>query len=276
MPLGARRRQLLKRQPAPVADLDRIETVARRQQREDPPLKEGRVHAELQHHAATELRAQAVDQLAQEGHRLLRVVDVPRPVLQAQDVAGLSEVRDESVVARVFAMVGIEAAEGPGDLHAGAHDGPSTSMVRRGSCRAAIASVTRVWLRATSGARVSWVNCLSQLAMVRADGIRARPQKRVMSGRRPDSEMLQPPAADDEQGQEQQPQPGAAVVTAQTAAGLAQAGHEIDPVHVAAHQLQPTVGGEGLRHELDRKIGLDHPWQLATLKRIEGPPVSEG
>jgi hypothetical protein len=44
-PLGARRRQLLERQPAPVADLDRVAAVAGRQQREDPPLKKGRVHA---------------------------------------------------------------------------------------------------------------------------------------------------------------------------------------------------------------------------------------
>src|SRR5262249_30086818 len=54
----------LQRQPAPVADLDRVGTAARGQQAQDVALEEGRVHAELQGEAPAERGPQAVDHLA--------------------------------------------------------------------------------------------------------------------------------------------------------------------------------------------------------------------
>ncbi len=44
------------------------------------------------------------------------------------------------------------------------------------------ADTSRSWLSWTSGARATSVNCRSQLARVRAVGIRASPQKRAISG----------------------------------------------------------------------------------------------
>ena len=56
------------------------------------------------------------------GHGLLGVVDVARAVLQPEDVAGLGHVGDQRVVARVFPMMGVEAAEGPADGGPGPDD----------------------------------------------------------------------------------------------------------------------------------------------------------
>ena len=64
-----------------------------------------------------------IDELAHEGDGLLRIVDVARPVLDAQDVASLGDVGEQRVVAEVFPMMGIEAPEDPADLRPGAHDG---------------------------------------------------------------------------------------------------------------------------------------------------------
>jgi hypothetical protein len=62
---------------------------------ENPALEEGGVHAELQRHTPAELAAQVVDDLPQERDRLLGVVDIARPVLQPEDVAGLRDVGQE-------------------------------------------------------------------------------------------------------------------------------------------------------------------------------------
>ena len=99
-PPAARRRDRLERQPTPVPDLDRIATVPGGEQRENPALAEGGVHAKLQRHASAELATEVVDDLPQERDRLLGVVDIARAVLQPEDVAGLRDVGQERVVAQ--------------------------------------------------------------------------------------------------------------------------------------------------------------------------------
>ena len=67
---------------------------------------------------AAESLAEVVDQLPQERDRLLGVMDIARAVLQADDVAGLRDVGQQRIVARILPMMRIEAPEGPADLHA--------------------------------------------------------------------------------------------------------------------------------------------------------------
>jgi hypothetical protein len=83
-----------------------------REQAQDLPLEKGRVHAELQGGGAPDARAEAVDELPQAGDGLLGVMDVPRAILEAQDVPSLGEMGHERVVAQGLAMMGIEAVAG--------------------------------------------------------------------------------------------------------------------------------------------------------------------
>ena len=63
-------------------------------------------------------------------------------VLAAQDVARLGQMGEQRIVAGVLAMVRVEAPKRPRDRGHGATTVPSTSMVRRGSRKRAMASVT--------------------------------------------------------------------------------------------------------------------------------------
>jgi hypothetical protein len=122
LPARAGLGQLLERQPAPVPDLDGIGAAASGQELETGALAEGGVHAELHGERAAQARPQAVEELPEEGHGLLGVVDVARPVLEPQDVPGLGEMGDQRVVGRVLPVMGVEPAERPGDRRAGADD----------------------------------------------------------------------------------------------------------------------------------------------------------
>ena len=122
LPVAARGGDRLEREPTPIANLDRIATLAGGEQLENPALEEGRVHAELQYDASPEPAAQVLDELAQERDGLLGVVHVARAVLQPEDVAGLGHVGDQRVVARVLPVMGVEPAERPANRGSGADD----------------------------------------------------------------------------------------------------------------------------------------------------------
>ena len=115
LPPAAGGGHLLEGQPAPVADLDGVAALVGGEQPEDPLLEEGGVHAELQGHAPAEAAPQVLDDLAQERHGLFGVVHVAGTVLDPEDVAGLGDVREQGVVAGIFAVMGVEAAERPAD-----------------------------------------------------------------------------------------------------------------------------------------------------------------
>src|SRR5262249_11300081 len=97
LPLGG---ELLERQPAPVAGLDRVGAAPRGEQAEDIALEKGRIHAEFQGQRATETGADAVNEFAHERDSLLRVMDIPGPVLEAQDVPRLRHVGEQRIVAQ--------------------------------------------------------------------------------------------------------------------------------------------------------------------------------
>ena len=75
--------------------------------------------------------------------------------------------------------------------------------------------------------------------------------------------MLQPPGADVRQGQEQQGEPGAAVVAAECGTRGVQPARQFDLAHVPAQQFQAAVRREPLGNERDRQISLDHLSQRA-------------
>jgi hypothetical protein len=113
LPAAAGGGDRLEREPAPVADLDRVATLLCGEHVQNPALEEGRVHAELQGHVPAEPAAQVVDHLAQERDGLFGVVHVAGAVLQPEDVAGLGHVGNQGIVARVLPVMRGEAAEGP-------------------------------------------------------------------------------------------------------------------------------------------------------------------
>jgi hypothetical protein len=156
LPPPARGGERLEREPAPVADLDRVATLPRGEQVQNPALEEGGVHAELQGHARA---GSSAGGCGRSGH-----------------------MGDQRIVARVLPVMRVEARNAQPTVAPVRITEPSTSIVRRGRSNRASASVTRSRLSATSGASVSWVNWRNQSATVRRVGTRARPQKRVTRG----------------------------------------------------------------------------------------------
>ncbi len=170
--------QLLEGQPVPVADLDGVAAVPGREQTQHRGLAEGGVHADFQRQAPAKAGAKAVDHLPEEGHGLLGIVDVARPVLAAQDVARLGEMSQQGVVAGVLAMVRIEAPKGPGHGGPGADDSAIDvdGQARQLQPRDGVGDEVVIELdeRSQRGAR--------ELSQPIGHGIRANPQKRAISG----------------------------------------------------------------------------------------------
>jgi hypothetical protein len=72
------------------------------------------------------------------------------------------------------------------------------------------------------------------------------------------AQVFEAPRTDVEQGDHDQRQARPAVVTGHRCHRATQPRHHVEPVQVAADQLQAAVGRELLSHELDRQITLDH------------------
>src|SRR6059036_244056 len=174
--------QLLERQPAPVAHLDGIGAAPGGEQPQHIRLEKRGIHAEFERDAPPQAAADRVDELAEERGGLLGVVHVAGAILDPQDVAGLLDVGEQRVVAAVLPMVRIEAAKGPGDGGAGAHDGaidierdPKNVEARQRVEHELLIEPDQRPQRLLREAR-------SQLLTVRAVGTRASPAKRRTSG----------------------------------------------------------------------------------------------
>ena len=192
------------------------------------------------------------------------VVHVARAIFDAQDVAGLRHMSEQRIVAAVLPMMRIEAAEGPGDRGASAHDGAVD-----------IESESR---------QVQPDQRVQHEVLVEPDQraerlLRDAPQPVAHRARRRDTgqprkaayeripgqilQMLQPTRTDVRQRHEQQGEPGTSVIAAERGAGGLQSARQIEPVHVAADQLQPAVRRQVLGDERDGQIPLDHLPQRA-------------
>jgi hypothetical protein len=249
----------LRGQPAPVADLDGVGAVPPREQAQHVALEKRGIHAEFERHAAAQAPADALDHIAQEGRRLLGVVDVPRPVLEPQDVAGLRDVRQQRVVTAVFPMMRIEAAKGPGDRRAGADHGAVDidGEARHLEPRQRVEHDLPIQLN--EGPQ----RLLREASQPVAD--RARRGQPGESGEATDEgiadeilHMLQSTRPDVEEREEQQSEPRAAVVATEPGTRGVQAARKLEAAHVPPHQFEATVRGELLRDERDRQIPLDH------------------
>src|SRR6266568_411299 len=242
VPVAARRGQLLEGQPAPVPDLDGIGAVPGREQPQDIALEKRRVHAELERERGAEPLADRHDHRAEERRRLLGVVDIPGPVLEPQDVAGLRHVSQERVVTGILAVVGIEAAKGPADRGAGADDGavdverePGQAQPREGVEHDLLVEPDERPER-----------LVSEPAQPIGDRARRREPgepTEAANERIADEilQMLHAPGPDVEQGEQQQ----------------------AEAARIAAEQLEAAVRRELLGNELDGQISLDHPPQAA-------------
>ena len=205
-----------------------------------------------------------VDELPKERRGLLGVVHVAGPILDPQDVAGLGHVREQRVVAAIFPVVGIEAAEGPGDGGAGAHDGAVDIEREPRDVQPGQGVEHEVLVEPDQRPQ----RLLREAPQPVAHGARRRhagqtreaPHERVADQV---LQMLQPPRADVRQGQQQQGQARAAVVAAERRARGVQPARQIDPAHVAAQQFEAAVRRELLGNERDRQIPLDHLPQRA-------------
>jgi len=254
--------QLLEGQPAPVADLDGVGTAPGGQEAQDVALEESRVHAELEREATTEGRAQAGDDLPQEGPGLLRIVHIAGPILDPQDVARLGEMGQERVVAGILAVMGIEAAEG--STHGGPRADHGAIKVDRqpwqGQALDGVDDEGLVELdeRAQGG--------LGELAQPVADGAGGGDPRQPAEAReqripRDIAQVLQPPSADVEQAEHEQREASSAIVAARRATRRAQPLRHVPLLQIAPEQLQATVRGQLLLDELDVQLPLDQPSQ---------------
>jgi hypothetical protein len=76
-------------------------------------LTERRVHAEFQGQAPAQAGAEAVDHGAEEGRRLLGVVDGARLVLAPQDMACLGQMREQGMASAAGETITDAGIEGP-------------------------------------------------------------------------------------------------------------------------------------------------------------------
>ena len=270
-PPAARGRDRLERQPAPVPDLDRIATVPRREQGENPALEEGRVHAKLQRHAPAELAAQVVDHFPQERDGLLGIVDIARPVFQPEDVAGLRDVGQQRIVARVLPMVRVEPPEGPADGgpspdHGAVHVDGDPGQVQAGQGLGHEITVER------HEGRQGLLRELPEPVRHGAAGwqpgqaAEARDQRVAAQ----EAEMFQPAGPGIEQGEQHQGHSHAAVITGQTGERPTQARGQTDPSQIPAQQFQATVRRERLGTNWMARSPLTTRRKLAIVKRIRG------
>src|SRR5215472_5557081 len=270
-------RQLLEGQPAPVADLDSVGTAAGGQEAQHVPLKEGRIHPELEGAAAAEGGPQALDHLTQEGNGLLGVMHVARPILHPQDVARLREVGQERVIAGIFPVMGIEAAKSP------AHGGPRADhgaievngQPRQGEPLDHIDDEIVVELDERGQGR------LRELPQPVANGARAGdPSQATEAGEEgiagDIAQVLQPPGADVEQREDEQGQVAGPVVAARVDTGGAQPPWHFVLSQVAAEQFQTTVRRQLLLDELDVQLPLDQPSQARYAQPHQRGLLCEG
>jgi hypothetical protein len=208
---------------------------------------------------AAEAAAQVVDDLAQERHRLLGIMHVARAVLPLQDVAGLRHVSEQRVVARVLAVMGVEAPERPADRAPRADDRAihvdrETRELQAGEVLAYEVAIERDEGR--EGLLRELAKPVAHCAARGQAGQAAEARDERIAGEI--TQMLQAPSADVEQRQDHQGQPRAAVITAQAREGLAQPRDHVDLPQIALQQLEAAVRSQRLGDELDRKITLDH------------------
>ena len=95
LPTTALPDQRQKAQPFKERNFDRIARPFSFQKLKDLPLEKGPVHAKLQRQTSSQPYSQIVDQIAQEACGSLGVVDVAGPVLDSQNVSGLSQMRED-------------------------------------------------------------------------------------------------------------------------------------------------------------------------------------
>jgi len=246
-------------QPTPVPDLDGVSAAPLGEEAQDVALEKRGVHAELEGNGPPDAGLEAVDEVAQEGDGLLRVMDVPRTILEAEDVAGLGQMREERVVAQVLPMMRIEAAEGP--LHGGSrgHDGPIDVDGQAGQLEFRDGLDHEITIEVDQGRQGGAGELLEPVA----DGVGRRHaghateagEERVAGEI---AQVFKAPGADVEQRHHQQRQPSPTVVARHSGHRATQTRHHVEPVQVAAHQLKATVRREILLYELDRQITLDH------------------
>jgi hypothetical protein len=191
-------------------------------------------------------------------------VHVTRPILDPQNVAGLRDMREQRVVAAIFPVVGIEAAEGPGDGGAGAHDGAVDIEREPGDVQPRHCVEHEVLIEPHQGAQ----RLLREAPEPVTHGARRRhagQASKAAHERIPDQilQVLQPARANVRQREEQQRQARAAVIPTEGGARGMQMARQIDPLQIPSHQLQSTVRRELLGNERDRQIPLDHLPQRA-------------
>ena len=186
-------------------------------------------------------------------------MDVAGAILEAQDVPSLGQVGHERIVAQSLAMMRIEAAEGP--LHFGPRTDDGAVDVHRqpgqAQFRDRLDHEVVIQLDQRREGRLGELLEPVAHGMGRGEaGHTAEAGDERVAGEI--AQMFEAARADVEQGDHHQRQPRPAVVTGHGCHRATQPRHHVEPVQIAADQLQAAVGRELLAHELDRQITLDH------------------
>src|SRR5438132_882644 len=162
--------------------------------------------------------------------RLLGIMHVARAVLEPQDVARLRDVGHERVVAEILTVMGIEASEGPGHGGAGADDRPVDieGQAGHGEARQSLEHELLVELDQRPE------RCVREPAQPIGNRARRRHPRQPAepADERVADEILQvlyPPRPDVHQREQQQTQPGPAVVAPEVGARAAQSGIQVQP-----------------------------------------------
>ena len=212
-------------------------------------------------------RRQLGPQGAQKRQPGFAVVDIPGPILHAQDVGGLGQVRQDRVVAGHLAVMRVEPAEGPLDLQPG-RDHHAVHIDRPGAQAQ----------RPHHAGDHRRVDLLQPVDRGHGEGLqpathRARRRQDLHLTEAPDQRIIveegevpQPPAAHHEQPDHQAHHRRRAEVAPAAGAGerLTNHGVEAGRAQVAAEQLQPGIRGECDIGELQGQIAIDTRGQIGS------------
>src|SRR6266545_7003594 len=187
---------------------------------------------------------------------------VPGPVLKARDVSCLRDVGEQRVVAGMFPVMGIEAAEGPLDLRARADDGAVDVDRQPREAARGQAFDDKIVIEFHERHERRLRELFEAIAQ-RASGGEARQASEPRDERIPDQilQMLQAARADVEQPEQQQREARTAVVTRELSQRATQTGDDLQFPEVATEEFKAAVRREALRDELDVQVTLDCPPQ---------------
>jgi hypothetical protein len=259
-PMFALSDQTLEINPSPERHLDRKTSMAAGQESDDVVAEEGAIEAEVEPVALSQRLANLSEEIVEEVHRRLTVVDVAGAVLDSEDMPGLADMGGDREVAGDLAMMGIEPSECSFDLETSRDDRPIDIDGKRAKRHRGQYPADDLGVEGHKSRNDPCCELLEPAAESSGSGKVIKTTEPVDQGIAGDEgNMVEPTGADDEHADQQPDHGDDAEITPEINPGEVAAQQLVEPnaAKVADQQFQTSVRGEPSASKLDLKIGVD-------------------